>query len=48
MFYATTSFAHVPVVSDGATSLARVRERSEAMGVHPGRRLADWRARAPG
>lgn len=30
MFYATTSFAHVPVVTDGATSLAAVRARFEA------------------
>ncbi len=28
MFYLTTSFHHIPVVSDGATSLARVRERA--------------------
>lgn len=28
MFYLSTSFHHVPVVTDGATSLARVRERA--------------------
>lgn len=43
MFYLTTSFAHLPVVSDGATSLERVRERAAGLGLHPGRRLADWR-----
>jgi len=43
MFYLTTSFAHLPVVSDGATSLERVRERAAAMGLHPGLRLGDWR-----
>jgi len=31
LFYATTSFVHVPVTTDGATSLARVRERERAL-----------------
>ncbi|RYE92082.1 MAG: M81 family peptidase, partial [Myxococcales bacterium] len=44
LFYATTSFRHIPVISDGATSLARVRERSAVAGVHPGARPRDWRS----
>lgn len=30
LFYAATSFRHLPVVSDGATSLVRVKERARA------------------
>ncbi|MCZ7683429.1 MAG: MlrC C-terminal domain-containing protein [Sandaracinaceae bacterium] len=53
MFYATTSFRHVPVVSDGATSLTRVRAREYLVPTYPGADVADWRAsdpvlRAPG
>jgi microcystin degradation protein MlrC len=43
MFYATTSFRHIPVVSDGATSLARVRRASYAVPMHPQQRIDDWR-----
>ena len=46
MFYLTTSFAHLPVVSDGATNLGRVRALSKQQGAHPGVRLDDWRAAA--
>ncbi|HEY8428106.1 MAG TPA: M81 family metallopeptidase [Sandaracinaceae bacterium] len=53
LFYATTSFRHLPVVSDGATSLARVRSRVYRVPTHPGARVEDWRPydpilRAPG
>ena len=47
MFYATTSFRHLPVVSDGATSLERVRSRSYAAPTHPQTRLDDWRPHDP-
>lgn len=43
MFYATTSFRHVPVVSEGATSLEEVRNRSYRIPMHPQTRLDDWR-----
>jgi microcystin degradation protein MlrC len=43
MFYATTSFRHIPVVSEGATSLDRVRERAYRVPVHPQVALTDWR-----
>jgi microcystin degradation protein MlrC len=43
MFYATTSFRHVPVVSDGATSLSRVRERDYAVPMAPKATIEDWR-----
>ena len=43
LFYATTSFRHLPVVSDGATSLVRVKERARAaFGERPA-----WAAGAP-
>jgi microcystin degradation protein MlrC len=44
MFYAHLSFAHVPVVSDGATSLVRVRDRDYAVPMAPRSKLDDWRA----
>ena len=47
MFYATTSFRHVPVVSDGATSLDRVRNRRYRTPTHPATRLDDWRPHDP-
>ncbi|MCC6521288.1 MAG: M81 family metallopeptidase [Polyangiaceae bacterium] len=47
MFYATTSFRHLPVVSDGATSLERVRTRSYGLPMHPATELADWRPSDP-
>jgi microcystin degradation protein MlrC len=43
MFYLTTSFHHVPVVSEGATSLARVRDREYAIPMSPKAELDDWR-----
>lgn len=47
MFYATTSFRHIPVVSDGATNLDRVKERAYRVPVHPQTRIDDWRAYDP-
>ncbi len=44
MFYALTSFAHIPVVSAGATSLTRVRTREYLVPTHPGRDPGSWRA----
>lgn len=43
MFYAATSFRHLPVVSEGATSLDRVKERSYRVPVHPQAHIDDWR-----
>lgn len=43
IFYAATSFEHIPVVSAGATSLTRVREREYRVPTHPGRDPGDWR-----
>lgn len=43
IFYAATSFDHIPVVSAGATSLTRVREREYRVPTHPGRDPGDWR-----
>jgi microcystin degradation protein MlrC len=47
LFYATTSFRHLPVTSDGATSLRRVRERAYRIPLHPGTPHDDWRALDP-
>lgn len=47
MFYATTSFRHIPVVSGGATSLERVRTARYAIPTHPQTHLDDWRAWDP-
>jgi microcystin degradation protein MlrC len=47
IFYAVTSFQHLPVVSDGATSLTRVRERKYAVPTWPGHDPSDWRAHDP-
>ncbi|MFT5430683.1 MAG: microcystin degradation protein MlrC [Myxococcota bacterium] len=44
MFYASTSFSHVPVVSAGATSFERVRNREYLRPTHPQVQLEDWRA----
>ncbi|MDQ3035129.1 MAG: M81 family metallopeptidase [Myxococcota bacterium] len=44
IFYALTSFAHIPVVSAGATSLSRVRTREYRVPTHPGRDPGSWRA----
>ena len=43
MFYALTSFHHIPVVSAGATSLVRVREQDYAVPMAPKAKLSDWR-----
>jgi len=47
MFYATTAFRHLPVVSDGATSLRRLRERDYPVPMHPKDQVADWRPSDP-
>jgi microcystin degradation protein MlrC len=47
MFYLTTSFRHLPVVSQGATSLARVRARVTRVPTHPAAELVDWRPSDP-
>jgi len=47
MFYAAISFVHLPVTSDGATSLARVRDRPYKVPTHPGTPLEDWRPYDP-
>lgn len=46
LFYATTSFRHLLVESDGATSLERVRTQGYRVPTHPRDRVADWRAGA--
>lgn len=43
MFYAATSFSHLPVVTDGATSLSRVRTREYRVPTFPGQDPGDWR-----
>jgi microcystin degradation protein MlrC len=47
IFYAATSFSHLPVVSDGATSLERVRTRAYLVPSHPKDDVADWREHDP-
>lgn len=47
MFHLTSSFRHVPVVSQGATSLDRVRTRAYRVPTHPATALADWRPHEP-
>jgi microcystin degradation protein MlrC len=47
IFYAAISFQHLPVVSDGATSLTRVRERKYAVPTWPGHDPSDWRLHDP-
>jgi len=47
MFYATTSFRHIPVVSAGATSLERIRTRAYRVPTHPQTKLEDWRPYDP-
>jgi microcystin degradation protein MlrC len=44
LFYVTSSFRHLPVVTDGATSLTRVRERDYRVPTWPGRDPSDWRS----
>lgn len=43
MFYAATAVRHLPVVSEGATSLRRLRERDYPVPMHPKDHVADWR-----
>jgi microcystin degradation protein MlrC len=43
MFYALTSFQHIPVVSAGATSLVRVRDQDYVVPMAPKANLSDWR-----
>jgi hypothetical protein len=47
MFYLTSSFRHLPVVSQGATSLERVRARDYRVPTWPAARLDDWRPYDP-
>lgn len=47
MFYLTTSFRHLPVVSDGATSLERVRRLPYRVPTWPQAEPADWRESDP-
>jgi microcystin degradation protein MlrC len=47
MFYLTTSFQHIPVVSAGATSLQRILAGKYRVPVHPVAKLDDWRASDP-
>ena len=42
MFYATTSWSHVGVVSDGATSLTRVRARAYQVPTYPAQNPKRW------
>ena len=46
MFYAATSFTHVGVVTEGATSLDRVRTRNYRRPTHPQVQVDDWRSAA--
>lgn len=43
MFYAALSFAHIGVVTEGATSLERVRTREYSVPTYPASDPADWR-----
>ena len=47
MFYLTMSFRHIPVVSSGASSFARILAGSYRTPMHPAVRLDDWRASDP-
>jgi microcystin degradation protein MlrC len=47
MFYLTHTFRHLPVVSQGATSLERVRARETRVPTWPAARLDDWRPYDP-
>ncbi len=47
LFHLTTSFAHLPVQSEGATNLRRLRERAYAVPMHPMAKLSDWRETEP-
>ncbi len=47
MFYLTTSFQHIPVISAGATSFQRILAGKYRVPVHPVAKLDDWRASDP-
>lgn len=47
IFYALTSFHHIPVVSEGATNLDRVRNREYAVPTYPRVDVPDWREHDP-
>jgi microcystin degradation protein MlrC len=47
IFYLTTSFQHIPVVSAGATSFKRILAGQYRVPVHPVTKLDDWRASDP-
>lgn len=47
MFYALTSFEHLPVVTGGATNLDRIRKRSYRVPVYPGADPQGWRDSDP-
>lgn len=47
MFYATTSFRHLPVVSPGASDLERIKQRDYPTPMHPQAQLSDWRPAHP-
>ena len=47
MFYAATSFHHLPVVTEGATSFDHVRDREYRVPVYPNAEPADWRESDP-
>jgi microcystin degradation protein MlrC len=47
MFYLTTSFRHIPVVSAGATSLERILGGKYRVPMYPVMKLDDWRASDP-
>lgn len=47
MFYLTTSFQHIPVVSAGATSFKRILAGQYRVPVHPVAKIEDWRASDP-
>ncbi len=47
IFYATTSFRHLPVATGGATSLAEVRARAELASQRRGIPVSEWRLADP-
>jgi hypothetical protein len=47
IFHLTTSFAHLPVQSEGATNLRRLRALVGRVPTHPATKLSDWRAHEP-
>lgn len=44
IFHLTTSFRHLPVISEGASSLRRAATRTQAVPTWPSVQLDDWRA----